>query len=137
MLCYRPVFMQNGLPAKKVSNQNNNLFPMRKIVQVVPALGVGGAQVFCVQLCNELARTHGYDVTLVSMYHHKPGRHLPLNMLDKKVKFVTLGKRPALDPTMFLKLRKFIEQQQPDVVHTHLHAGYYCFLGYLKNKGGY
>jgi glycosyltransferase involved in cell wall biosynthesis len=38
---------------------------------------------------------------------------------------------------MFVKLRKFIEQQQPDVVHTHLHAGYYCFLGYLKNKKGY
>jgi glycosyltransferase involved in cell wall biosynthesis len=71
------------------------------------------------------------------MYHHKPARHLPLSMLDKKVKFVTLGKRPALDPTMFLKLRNFIEQQQPDVVHTHLHAGYYCFLGYLKNKGDY
>jgi glycosyltransferase involved in cell wall biosynthesis len=110
---------------------------MRKIVQVLPALGWGGAQVFCIQLCNELARTYGYDVTLVSMYHHKPGKHLPLNLLDKKVKFVTLGKRPALDPTMFFKLRKLIEQQQPDVVHTHLHAGYYCFLGYLNNKKGY
>jgi len=110
---------------------------MRKIVQVLPALGLGGAQVFCIQLCNELASRYGYDVTLVSMYHHKPGKHLPLDLLDKKIKFITLGKRPALDPTMFFKLRKLIAKQQPDVVHTHLHAGYYCFLGYLKNKKGY
>lgn len=110
---------------------------MRKIVQVLPALGLGGAQVFCIQLCNELVRTYGYDVTLVSMYHHKPGKHLPLEMLDKKVNFITLGKRPALDPSMFLKLRRLIGKLQPDVVHTHLHAGYYCFLSYLKNKQGY
>src|SRR3954451_23320920 len=110
---------------------------MRKIVQVLPALGWGGAQVFCIQLCNELACRHGYDVTLVSMYHHKPGKHLPLDLLDKKVKFITLGKRPALDPIMFIKLRKLIDQQQPDVVHTHLHAGYYCFLSYLKTKKEY
>lgn len=110
---------------------------MRKIVQVLPALGLGGAQVFCIQLCNELVRTHGYDVTLVSMYHHKPNKHLPLHLLDKNVKFVTLGKRPALDPAMFFKLQKLIEQQKPDVVHTHLHAGYYCFLGYLKHKNGF
>jgi glycosyltransferase involved in cell wall biosynthesis len=110
---------------------------MRKIVQVLPALGLGGAQVFCIQLCNELARTHGYDVTLISMYHHKPGKHLPVELLDKKIKFITLGKRPALDPTMFYKLRRVIAEQQPDVVHTHLHAGYYCFLSYLKNKKSY
>src|SRR3954470_12382761 len=110
---------------------------MRKIVQVLPALGFGGAQILCIQLCNELVRTHGYDVTLVSMYHHKPDKHLPLEMLDKRIKFITLGKRPALDPAMFFKLRKLIAQQKPDVVHTHLHAGYYCFLGYLKNKKGY
>jgi glycosyltransferase involved in cell wall biosynthesis len=110
---------------------------MRKIIQVLPALGFGGAQIFCIQLCNELVRTHGYDVTLVSMYHHKPGKHLPLEMLDKRIKFITLGKRPALDPSMFFKLRKLIAQLQPDVVHTHLHAGYYCFLSYLRNKRDY
>ena len=43
---------------------------MYKIVQMVPALGWGGAQVFCIQLCNELAKNPGYEVTLISMYHH-------------------------------------------------------------------
>ncbi len=103
-------------------------------MQVLPALGWGGAQVFCIQLCNELVQKEGYEVTLVTMYHHKPNKHLPLSLLDKRVKLITLGKRPALDPTMFVKLWKTMKKVQPDVVHTHLHAGYYCFLGYLKMK---
>ncbi len=103
-------------------------------MQVLPALGWGGAQIFCIQLCNELVQREGYEVTLVTMYHHKPNKHLPLSLLDKRVKFITLGKRPALDPTMFFKLWKTMEKLQPDVVHTHLHAGYYCFLGYLRMK---
>ncbi len=103
-------------------------------MQVLPALGWGGAQIFCIQLCNELAQKEGYDVTLVSMYHHNPNKHLPLHLLDKKIKFITLGKRPAFDPTMFFKLWKTMKKLSPDVVHTHLHAGYYCFLGYLRIK---
>lgn len=103
-------------------------------MQVVPALGWGGAQVFCIQLCNELVQREGYEVTLVSMYHHKPEKHLPLSLLDKRVTFISLGKKPALDPTMFFKLWKTMKQLKPDVVHTHLHAGYYCFLGYKRIK---
>ena len=103
-------------------------------MQVLPALGWGGAQVFCIQLCNELVQREGYEVTLVTMYHHKPNKHLPLSLLDKRVKLITLGKRPALDPTMFIKLWKTMKKLQPDVVHTHLHAGYYCFLGYKRIK---
>ncbi len=103
---------------------------MRKIVQVLPALGWGGAQIFCIQLCNELVQKEDYEVTLISMYHHKPNKHLPLSLLHEEVKFITLGKRPALDPTMFFKLWKTIKSLAPDVVHTHLHAGYYCFLAY-------
>ena len=101
-------------------------------MQVLPALGWGGAQVFCIQLCNELVQREGYEVTLVSMYHHKPEKHLPLSLLDKRVKFISLGKKPALDPTMFFKLWKAMKEVKPDVVHTHLHAGYYCFLGYKR-----
>lgn len=101
---------------------------------MVPALGWGGAQVFCIQLCNELAKYPGYDVTLVSMYHHKPGKHLPLEMLDKSVKFVTLGKRKGPDPKIFVRIYKLLQEIKPDVVHTHLHSGYYCFLAYRRIK---
>jgi len=104
---------------------------------MVPALGWGGAQVFCIQLCNELAQKQGYDVTLISMYHHVPEKHLPLSMLDKKVKFISLGKKPGIDPAMFLKIYKTLKNIRPDVVHTHLHSGYYCFYAYLRLKYPY
>ena len=103
-----------------------------KIVQMVPALGWGGAQVFCIQMCNELAKYPGYEVTLVSMYHHVPGKHLPLEMLDKSVTFKTLGKRKGPDVRMFYRIHKFLREVKPDVVHTHLHSGYYCFRAYRK-----
>lgn len=107
---------------------------MYKIVQMVPALGWGGAQVFCIQLCNELAKYPNYQVTLVSMYDHVPGKHLPLSMLSNKVKFITLGKKSGIDPKMFLKIYKTLKDIRPDVVHTHLHSGYYCFYAYFKLK---
>jgi len=105
-----------------------------RIVQMLPALGWGGAQVFCLQLCNELAKYPDYDVTLVSMYHYNPNMHLPVDMLDKKVQFVTLGKRKGTDPRIFLRIYKLLKKLKPDVVHTHLHSGYYCFLAYLLIK---
>ncbi len=107
---------------------------MFKIVQMVPALGWGGAQIFCIQLCNELAKYPNYEVTLVSMYHHKPESHLPLNFIDKKVKFITLGKKPGLDYKMFTAINQLLKEIKPDVVHTHLHTGFYCFLAYLTAK---
>src|ERR1044071_8943357 len=105
---------------------------MYRIVQMVPALGWGGAQVFCVQLCNELASYPDYDITLISMYDHQPGKHLPLSMVDKNVKFITLGKKPGVDVHMFFKIHSSIKRMRPDVVHTHLHSGYYCFYAYKK-----
>ena len=107
---------------------------MFKIVQMLPALGWGGAQIFCIQLCNELAKYPNYEVTLVSMYHHKPESHLPLNFIDKKVKFITLGKKPGLDYKMFTSINQLLKEIKPDVVHTHLHTGFYCFLAYLTAK---
>lgn len=107
---------------------------MYKIVQMVPALGWGGAQVFCMQLCNELAKYPDYDVTLISMYTYDEKKHLPLSMLDKKVKFISLGKKPGIDLKMFSKIYKTLKNIKPDVVHTHLHSGYYCFYAYFRLK---
>src|SRR6266487_1447157 len=106
---------------------------MSKIVQMVPALGWGGAQVFCIQLCNELTKYTGYEITLVSLYHHNQN-HMSKGLIDKKVKFVTLGKKNGLDINIFKKVHGLLKEMQPDVVHTHLHAGYYAMWAYLNMK---
>jgi glycosyltransferase involved in cell wall biosynthesis len=106
---------------------------MLKIVQMVPALGWGGAQVFCIQLCNELVNKYNHEVTLVSLYHHT-SEHLPLELLDKRIRFVTLGKSKGFDTKMFFKVQALLKELQPDIVNTHLHSSYYCFLAYMTLK---
>lgn len=104
-----------------------------KIVEIVPALGWGGAQIFCIQLCNELATYPGYEVTLVSLYHHNKN-HLPLSLLNEKVKFISLGKKHGPDPKIFSKITNLLEELHPNVVHTHLHAGHYNLFAALRLK---
>src|SRR4051812_42870673 len=106
---------------------------MFKILQMVPALGWGGAQVFCIQLCNELAKYPNYEVTLVSLYDHN-STHMSTDLLDKKIKFITLGKKTGFDAMIFKRVYKLLQELQPDVVHTHLHSGYYVTLAYLMMK---
>lgn len=102
-----------------------------KIVQMVPALGWGGAQVFAIQLCNELVKNPDYEVTLVSMYHHTES-HLPIKQLNPRIKFRSLGKHRGFDFKMFGAIKRMIREEKPDVVHTHLHAGYYCFDAFIN-----
>lgn len=104
---------------------------MKKIVQMLPALGWGGAQVFCIQLCNELAGYPGYEVTLVSLYDHNP-QHMPVSLLDKRVRFVQLGKKKGFDLKIFSRVNDLLNEIKPDVVHTHLHSGYYATWSYLR-----
>ncbi len=106
---------------------------MVKIVQILPALGWGGAQVFCIQLCNELAKYPDHEVTLVSLYHHTPN-HMSIDLLDEKVNFMTLGKQRGLDLGIFMKLHGLLRKLKPNVVHTHLHAGYYATWAYMRLK---
>jgi ribulose-5-phosphate 4-epimerase/fuculose-1-phosphate aldolase len=48
-------------------------------------------------------------------------------MLDNSVRFISLGKKAGIDLPVLFKIYKTFKEIKPDVVHTHLHAGYYCF----------
>ena len=45
-----------------------------------------------------------------------------------------MAKNSGIDFSMFKKIYKALKDINPDVVHTHLHAGYYCFYAYKKLK---
>ena len=105
----------------------------KKIVQLIPRLSFGGAEVFCIQLSNELAKNADYDVTLISMYDHAEGM-LPLSRISEKVKFISLGKKSGPDISIPGKLYKALEKIQPDVVHTHMHTLYYSLYAFKKLK---
>ncbi|MEO7209599.1 MAG: glycosyltransferase [Chitinophagaceae bacterium] len=106
----------------------------KKIVQLIPTLSFGGAEVFCIQLSNELAKNPDHEVTLISMYDHGEGM-LPLTRISDKVQFISLGKKSGPDISIPGKLYKALEKIQPDVVHTHMHTLYYSLYAYKKLKG--
>jgi glycosyltransferase involved in cell wall biosynthesis len=85
---------------------------------------------FCIQLCNELAKYCGYEVTLVSLYDHN-STHMSTDLIDERVKFITLGKEKGFDAKIFRKVYNLLQEKKPNVVHTHLHSGYYATLAYL------
>lgn len=96
-----------------------------KILQVIPTFGMGGAETMCQGLCMQLHRM-GHEVTAVSL----SGDHTPL----------TEGLEAVGVPVRYLdkalgsgfgcvgKLKALIRQEQPQVIHTHLHALKYVAL---------
>lgn len=106
---------------------------MLKIVQIIPSLQFGGAEVFSVHLSNALSNIGNNEITLISMYDHSEDM-LPLSLLNSRIKYISLGKKSGPDFSVVGKLYRVLREIQPDIVHTHLHAGYYSLISYLRIK---
>jgi glycosyltransferase involved in cell wall biosynthesis len=86
-------------------------------MQILPDLGVGGAEQMAGHLMAGLAPSH--SVTAVSL-------GLPLNspieqqVRDAGIPLLFLRKPTGFDPRMFIRLYRVLTEVRPDVVHTHL-----------------
>ena len=99
-----------------------------KILEIIPQLNQGGAERFVVDLCNELVKNN--QVTLVVLYSiDKTGFFV--QDLSPKVNLISMDKHPGVDLGLVFKLYKFICQNKPDIVHTHLRSIMYCALAYV------
>ena len=99
---------------------------MKKILEVIPNLGTGGAERFVVDLCNEFSTKE--DVILVLLFSDG---HFYLPELSNKVKVITLNKKLGFDWRIIFKLRAIFLHEKPDVVHSHVLAFSYTFLAIL------
>lgn len=101
-----------------------------KIVHIITELYTGGAEKFCIDLCNELSLIEGNEVFLCVLGDAKN------SMLYKKllpsVKCVSLKKEKGYDLKVVQKLFDFLKEIQPDVSHTHLRAQAYSFLPLIR-----
>lgn len=90
-----------------------------KILQIIPMLGMGGAEIMCENLTYELIKK-GHEVVVVSLYtfHSTITERLENN----GVKIYYLKKRKGMDLSVIPRIKKVIKQETPDVVHTHLDA---------------
>lgn len=81
---------------------------------------------FVVSLCNSIVKM-GHDVTLLTFYPRQKGEFL-YERLDTRVEIVTIGKKFGVDPTLSLRIRKFIKRNGFDVAHFHVNAIAYALI---------
>lgn len=94
-----------------------------KIIQVIPAFRLAGAEIMCENLCVALKKA-GETVIAVSLYSEQTA--ITERLGKNGIRIVFLEKKPGFDPTIFVKLVKLFKEERPDVVHTHIYASKYA-----------
>lgn len=101
-----------------------------KITHVIIGLGVGGAELMLKRLVEGLNGKDGMQHSVISLTEIGP---VGQQLLDSGINVASLGMKNALSiPRTFIKLRRELKKQSPDIVQTWMyHAD---FLGGLAAK---
>lgn len=91
-----------------------------RILQVIPALVLAGAQTMCENLIMELKKDENNKIEVISFFdvHSEITERLEKN----NVKIHYLNKKKGLDLSIIFKLRKVIDEFKPDIIHTHIYV---------------
>lgn len=89
------------------------------ILQIIPNLSGGGAERFCVDLCNNLVENH--NVNLLTLYAPRK-EDIFRQELSPNIATYSLGKEKGFDLNVFKRLYKAIKEINPDIIHTHLRS---------------
>lgn len=103
-----------------------------KIVHILADLYMGGAEKFCVDLCNALAKNPKNEVYLCIL--GKIDKDMILaEQIESNVKVITLNKI-GKSPKVIFQLLKVLKEIKPDISHTHLRAQMYAVLPLILLK---
>ena len=103
-----------------------------KIMHILPSLYTGGAEKFCVDVCNELAENPENEVYLCSLEKLNERQQIMYEKIGKNVHFLSMNK-VGKHPTLMFDIYKMLKKMQPDIVHTHLRAQVYAAFGLIAN----
>ncbi len=101
-----------------------------KILHISPDMYTGGAQKFCIDVCNELAENSNNEVILCSIEKLNDGQKIMYDKISSKVKFISLDKQ-GKSPFIAFKIMKMIFSIKPDITHTHTRAQIFSAFGLL------
>lgn len=93
---------------------------MKKILFVIHALSVGGAEKFLVSLINNLDAKN-FDLTLISLSEKNPLR----SELNNNVRFIAFPRNKKFDISGLFKIRKLIKVYSPDFIFS---VGFFSFF---------
>ena len=94
-----------------------------RILQIIDSLEAGGAERMAVNYANALATEMEFSGVVIS---RKEGPLL--NQISNKVAYLFLNKKSVFDIQSVLKLRKFVIQNQVEIVHAHSTSFFLAFL---------
>ena len=90
-----------------------------KIIQILPAFHLAGAESMCESLTYALKRL-GHSVIVVSLYDCHTA--ITERLEDAGIDIRYLNKSSGFDFSLFKKLYRLLKNEKPDVVHTHLYT---------------
>jgi glycosyltransferase involved in cell wall biosynthesis len=91
-----------------------------RILQIIPTLGVGGAERVVSLLARHLHRS-GHSVGVVSLYDPQ-GTWIESELRSEGVPLQFLAKRRGFDVRMIPRIARVLDRYRPDVIHTHLYV---------------
>lgn len=90
-----------------------------KILQIIPNLGLGGAEIMVENLSAAL-KDYGFTVGVVSLYDYHSA--ITERLENQNITVYYLGKKKGPDIGIIFRLYKLFKEEKPDVVHTHLYT---------------
>lgn len=94
-----------------------------RVVQIIDSLEAGGAERMAVNYANALSREIEFSGLITS---RKEG--LLLNQIDKNVSYLFLKKKRRIDYQAVFRLRKYLKNNNIDVVHAHSSSFFIAIL---------
>ncbi|WP_337870538.1 glycosyltransferase [Meiothermus sp.] len=89
----------------------------KRIVFVITTLGMGGAETQLVRLATGL-KGRGWQVSVVSLI---PMEYIAKNLEQAQIPAISLSMKPGSpDPRAVLVLARYLREQKPQIVHTHM-----------------
>ena len=106
-----------------------------KVLQIIPNLALGGAEIMVENLSYAL-KDQGIDVKVVSLYTFSSA--ITERLKENDIFVYYLGKKKGFDIRIILQLLKLFRNEKPDVIHSHLYATTYsipaAILGGIKGR---
>src|SRR5579863_3088718 len=102
-----------------------------RVLQILPSLGVGGAEQMAGHLMTGLSGS--VEVTGASLLP-ATNSSIERKLKEKGIALWHLDKRPGFDPRMYRRLDRLLCEVQPQVVHTHLSVLRYALPALLRRR---
>lgn len=99
---------------------------MLKLYQIIPTLGVGGAEKLVVDLCNHIDKSK-FEVSVITFY--AINNSIFADTLRKNnINIISFDKKLGIDLSIVFKINRLFKNNKPDIINTHLYCVPYVLV---------